>query len=205
MRLRNARTYLDEVCPGPIYAPAGMDLRVSPCRETWACISRDVSRTNPSRRPLGGIASYLHKRNYNKHIASHVQSGELGPGSIVRWSPSLAHLAPGGRRPVRPPTPPPARANAASTAESKSRRRPVVRPPCGTPRSGPTPREVGSRASPTPAPACARLRSRCCCDSRGAAASPAPLSPPPAPPPRGPCGMDLRKRGEGRVHSEGRT
>ena len=68
MRLRNARTYLDEVCPGPIYAPAGMDLRVSPCRETWACISRDVSRTNPSRRPLGGIASYLHKRNYNTSL-----------------------------------------------------------------------------------------------------------------------------------------
>ena len=59
---------VDEGCPGPIYAPAGMDLRVSPCRETWACISRDVSRTNPSRRPLGGIASYLHKRNYNTSL-----------------------------------------------------------------------------------------------------------------------------------------
>ena len=68
MVVKGKGTYALRVCPGPIYAPAGMDLRVSPCRETWACISRDVSRTNPSRRPLGGIASYLHKRNYNTSL-----------------------------------------------------------------------------------------------------------------------------------------
>ena len=116
-------------------------------------------------------------------------------------SPSLAHLAPGGRRDLavhrplrlrvrhRPPPPPPSR---------RSRCRPVVRPPCGTPRSGPTPREVGGRASPTPAPACARLRRRCCCDSRALRLCHHRRRLPRAP--RGPCGMDLRKRGEGRVH-----